>query len=112
MSLVAPVSGFQNTLFMMSGDSDIDNFLITVDEMNRVEYAFENLRSQLNSMFIRYPEHSVFPQVLSMVETMIAPVVEENRVLEQVFVESVKATVESFMPWDRFLDISSTISSE
>lgn len=105
MSLVSPVSGFQSTLFM-SGDADIDNALITLYEWDRVESAFEHLRSQLNSMFIQHPQHSVLPEVMSMVETMVGPVVKENPALESYFVESVKSTIESIMPWDKFLRFS------
>ena len=106
VSLVTPVSGFQNTLFMMSEDPDIRNAVVTIAEMDRVEYAFEYLRSQLNSMFLQHPQHSVFPEVMSMVETMVGPVVKENPALESYFVESVKTTIESIMPWDKFLKFS------
>lgn len=106
VSLVTPVSGFQNTLFMVSGDPDIRNALMTLDEMNRVETAFEYLRSQINCMFVQYPQHSILPEVMSMVETMVGPVVKENPALESYFVESVKSTIESIMPWDKFLKFS------
>ena len=96
-----PASGSHHML--MSGDSGFYNVVATLNEMDRVEKIFECLRIQLNSMDIRFPHHSVFPQVLALMETTVV-LEKENQKKE--FAENLKTTVETIMPWNQFLSYS------
>lgn len=93
----------------MSGDTaTYYRVMATFNEIDAVGNVFEDFRTKINDICIQYPQHSVIPQVLSMVETMIGPAIEADHNLEQVFVESIKSTVESFMPWEKFLRFSNS----
>lgn len=100
-------------LCMMSGDTTVyRNLMATLDEVESVETAFEDFRAKVNQISIQHPQHSVFPQVLSMVETMIGPMLKEEpdsvvrQKIEKDFAESLKITIETFMPWERLLGFS------
>lgn len=91
-----------------SGLSEFQNVIVTLQEMDAVESAFENFRTQLNEMSLQHPENSVFPCVFSMMETTIGPMIKDEvdcnvrEKREKDFAESVRLTVESIMPWERF----------
>lgn len=74
--------------------------------MDAVETVFEDFRTKLNVITIQHPQHSVFNEVMSMVETMIAPIIADNPDMEQVFAESIKSTVQTVMPWNHFLKLN------
>lgn len=74
----------------------------TFSEIDKVANAFEGFRTQLNSMNLQFPYHSVVPQVLSMLETT-AELKERE---QKEFAQDLKMTVESIMPWDKFLKYS------
>jgi hypothetical protein len=103
VSLIAPVSGFQNML-LMSGDPCIIRAVATLNEMERVEHAFECFKAELNTMNLQFPQHSLYSEVVSMVETVIGPITDDK--IQKDFAQNLRSTVESVMPWKKFLDYS------
>lgn len=88
----------------ISGLAEFQDVIATLNEMNEAESAFEDFRTELNEMGLQYPQHSIFPCVFSMVETIVGPIVKDKPHLEMEFAESIRLTVESVMPWSKFQD--------
>jgi hypothetical protein len=80
-----------------SGMYEFGSLITTIAEMDNVERAFEDLRTKLNGMNIKHPEHSVFPQVFGLIETVVGPFI-SNKKIEDEFVESMRITMQSVIP--------------
>ena len=103
--VVVPVSGAHH--IMQSGDtfSVYSKVQATFQEMDRVENAFESLRTQINGMILQFPQHSLVPPILSMVETMVGPIYNQEKEQKD-FAQNLRMTVETIMPWNKFLEYS------
>lgn len=75
----------------------------TFSEMDKVANTFEGFRIQINSMGLNHPYHSVVPQVLSMLQSTAAP---QGEYQQREFAQDLKMTVETIMPWEKFLQFS------
>lgn len=75
--------------------------------MNDVDDAFEDFRHKINNMDIQYPQHSIVPNVVSMVQTMAGPYITDEK-MQREFAENIRLTVEAIMPWNKFLNYSSS----
>ena len=107
--VVVPVSGAQNNM-LMSGDTRcFRKVMRTFSEIDKVANVFEDFRTQINSMNLQHPYHSVIPQVLTMLQTTVdSDSLEETQQRE--LAEELRETVETIMPWEKFMQFSSSSS--
>lgn len=87
------------------GISEFEPFINTIKEMNAVDDAFEDFRHKINNMDIQYPQHSIVPSIVYMVQTMAGPYITDEKTQRE-FAENMRLTVEAIMPWNKFLDYS------
>lgn len=93
----------------MSGDTRcFQKVMNTFSEIDKVANVFEGFRTQINSMNLQHPYNSVVPQVLTMLQTTVDSD-SLGEMQQRELAEDLKMTVETIMPWDKFLEYSSGV---